>query len=214
MLSDKLKYDRIFGKIFNKDHIHVANLVVLGSNRQFNDEDVENFKSICEALTAEFSKSESYRTYGLLYQETYINKLIDGSIEEKALYTAHIEIIYAGLKTSLYLAVVDISRSDLDYTDISTVKNLFKKAQPEFKYAIHNNCILIVMSTDEETLDVNKSLGKLHRLFQKHNIYAGISSSFENIFELNNYYQEALSVLSYGIEMGNQRIFTYDQLRR
>ena len=214
MRSDKLKYERICGKLYNKEHLHIACLVVLASNRHFNDNDPTVFKTICEALTKEFSKSEFYRSYGLIYQETYIKKLIDGNIDEKALYTAHIEILYTDLKTNLYLAVVDTSRSDLEYTGLSKIKNILKKAQPEFKYAIYSNYILIVMSTDETNLNVNKDLDKLHRLFKKHNIYAGISSSFENMFELQKYYQEALSVLGYGIEMGDQRIFTYDQLRK
>lgn len=215
LLSDKIKYARILGKLFNKNKVHVANLVMVACNKPFEDEDPIAFEAVCELLSKEIIKSELYQTYGTMYQETYIRKLIDGSIDDKGIYTAHIEIIYSNLKTHLHLAVTDISRCDPQHTKLCYFRDLFKKTQPSFKYCIYANYIIILISMDDAALNVKRDLNKLFRLSVQNNIYAGISSCFENLFDLRKHYFEAVDALNYGLDHDSaQRFFLYDEIQR
>lgn len=213
MLSEKLKYERILGKVFDKDHLQVANLVIVANNRRFEDESPMVLEAFCEVLSHEIIKNEFYQNYGLMYQENYIKKLIDGSLEEKRLYAGHIEIVYTGLKDYLHLVVADITQCDPELTKLIYFRDLFKKEQSTYKYSIYSNYIVIIMSSDEIEQNVRKDLTRLEKIFRRNKIYAGVSSQFENLFELPKYYQEAISALSRGIEISNQCVFLYDQLK-
>lgn len=211
LISKKLKYDRIYGKLFSKNNIHVANLIILESNKTFEEEDLAAFEIFCELLSREIIKSEFYQTYGKIFQETYIRKLIDGDIKEKGIYTAHISVIYNGLKTNLHLAVADITKCDPGYTRLCYFRDLFRQLQPGCRYAIYNNYIVFIINTDTE-LNIKKDLKKLIKIIEENNIYVGISKCFENLFQLRQYYLEAVDALNNGLKTDeDQRIFLFDE---
>lgn len=215
MTSGKLKYDRFTGKVFNKNHTHVANLVVIESDKPFQPHDPVVFEAICNLITGEISQSEFYQTYETMYQETLIKNLIDGNLADRELYTAHVAIIYDSLKANLYLAVVDISQCDSDYTKLAYFRDLFKQTQADYQYIIYSNYILIIISTDYRSLSIDKELTELNKLFEHNNIYTGISSRFENLFELPKHYAEAVNALNNGLKSkdryDNERIFQYSE---
>lgn len=209
LTSENLKYERIFGKISNKDSVMVACVDLVACNQPIDDDDPAAFDELCDLLTKEISRSEWYHEYGKIYQETIINRLIGGNVQDKELYCAYVAIIYKGFKDRLHLAVADIARCDQSANPVY-FRDLFKATQPECKYAIYGNHIVFIISTDDDTLNVNKDLGKLNRLFKKNNIYAGVSSSFDNLYELPKYYQEAVDALNERTASGERQwIFLY-----
>lgn len=213
LLSDKLKYDRIHGKLFTKNYIQVGCACIVECCHPFEDDTPEFFEILCSILDKELSKSELFRNYGQTYMETLVEKLIENSIEDINILTAHIESIYIGTKPNLYLAVADITQCDPTHTNLAYFRDLFKQTQPAFKYAIYSNYIVIIISSDDATLHVKKDLNRLNRLFEQHNIYAGISSCFENLLELRKYYTEAVNALNGGLKNdGTQRTFQYKEI--
>lgn len=214
LISDKLKYDRIIGKLFNSDKIQIG-IASIEAHQPFGDDTPELFECFCDILNKEIAKSEYFRNYGQQYQEFLINKLIEGRIEDKELYAAHVESIYMNLKDHLYLAVVDTARNDAEHTGLSYFRDLFKHAQRAFKYSVYADYIVIIMSSDYAVLDIKEDLRKLNRLFKQHNLYAGISGCFNNLFELRKYYIEALSALNRGLKGDSgQRVFYYNEARQ
>jgi len=213
--SDRLKYDRIFGKLFTRDQIQIGCVVIHSCDKPFENSDMELFKIVCDTLNKELSESEYYQNYGQAYMETLVGKLIEDRIDSKLLYTAHIESIYTGLKENIRLAVADISESDPTFDRLVFFRDLFKRTQPSCKYAIYSNYIVILMSSDREAFHTKQDLHELYRIFEQNNIYAGISSCFENLFELSRYYNEAIAALKHGSKTnGSQRIFLYDEVMR
>lgn len=215
LISEKLKYDRIYGKILNNDNITVAGMVMVACNKPFEDDDQTVFEAVCDKLGQEAGRSEFFQRYGVLYQEFWIRKLIEESIHDKLISYGHISNLYEHLKANLYFAVADISRCDTKNGGLAAFRQLFKKTQPEFVYSTYYGYIVIIMSTDNDALDVEKDLGKLNKLLKKNNIYVGISSCFDNLFMLRKYYDEAVSALSLGLNNDSTRlIFMYDEVKR
>jgi len=211
--SDRLKYDRIFGKLFTRDQIQVGCVVIHACDKPFENSDIELFEIVCDILNKELSESEYYQNYGQAYMETLVGKLIEDRIDNKLLYTAHIESIYKGLKENIRLAVADISRIDPTFNRLVFFRDLFKRTQPSFKYAMYLNHIVILMSSDSEAFHIKQDLHELYRIFEQNNIYAGISSRFDNLFGLSRYYNEAVDTLKHGLKTnGGQRIFFYDKV--
>lgn len=207
MTSDKLKYDRIGGKIFNKNNTYVSNLVIVECNRPFEENDPMIFEAICRLISKEISKNELYQEYEQKHQETIIKSLIDKTYDKK-LDITQVDILYDSLKAHLYTLVVDISLCDPKYENIVYYRDLLKAIEPKYKYAIYSNYIIIIISTNDNTFNVSKELYELIRAFEQNNMYAGISEKFENLFELKKYYTEALKAMQYTLESkSTQRIF-------
>lgn len=200
LTSDKIKYDRIYGKLYNKHNIHVASLTLVACERPFNDDDLEIFEAICNVISKKLSKSQFYQAYGKLYQETYIKKLIDGEITDKALYAAHIAIVYNSFKYSMRLIVADIGKTNSDeHSKIKYFIEMFKKSQSKFIYAEYSNYILIIMESDNKGFDAKRELGNIYKICEQNNIYCGVSARFDNLYKLRNHYFDALKALNYGL---------------
>jgi len=211
--SVKLKNDRIFGRVRNKDNITVAGVDLVCCYKPFEDGDLEVFEVFCQKLSKEINKNEYYQIYGQTYQEKLIEKLIDGDIEDKRVYPVHIDSIYSGLKENIYLGVADVTKSTHGDSSPAYFKDLFKQTQPAFKYAIYSNYVIFIFRSDDTKLNLKRGFKNLKVLFEQNNIYVGISSYFENLFELSKYYHEAVNTLNYGLNSNSiQRIFLYDEI--
>lgn len=212
--SGTLKYDRIVGKLFNKDNILVAGLIVVACDKPFEDGDLELVKIVCKIISKELGKSEFYENYGQEFRETLVRKLIEGSIQDKGYFTPYVADIYSGLEPNLYLAVADITQCDPTYTKLTYFRDLFKRKQSDCKYFVYSNYIVMIISTNEETFDLKKDLKKLSAIFAENDICVGISSCFDNLFILQKHYKEAVIALHDGqITNCDQRIFLFDEIK-
>lgn len=210
--SDRLKYERIFGKLFTRDQVQVGAVDIHACNKHFESGDMKLFEIVCDILNKELIDSEYYQNYGQAYMETLIGRLITGSLPNKLLYTAHIASLYIGLEANIRLAVADISQTDSAFNRLAYFRDLFRHAQSSFKYAIYSNYIIILMGSASEAFHMNQGLQKLYEIFGQNNIYAGISGCFENSSDLRKYYDEAVDALNAGLKTnGSRRIFLCDR---
>jgi len=207
MKSDKLKYDRILGHVLNGNGIKVANVLMFECNEPFDQDTIAAFEILVDLLTKEISRDEHYITYGEEYQNRWIKKLIDYDIEEKGLYSPHVQILYDNFKSNLYLAVVDITRSEAQHNGTKYFVDLFRQKRNDFKYAVYDKYIVVILSTNHKSFDVNRELNGLADYFEQENMFVGISSSFENFFELRKYYAEAVQALN-RLESDDNRHFS------
>ena len=210
--SSELKYDRIFGQIYNADQLPVADLVMVACESPFEEYTPELIKAVCNILSQEISQDDNYRRYGQLYQDSIIEKLIDGRIDDKGIYAGHVSNIEKGLKANIFLAVAKVPQTDPVYAHLAFVRDLFKQAAPAFKYSIYSNYIIILISSSDALLKIGTNLGSLVRLFEQEKISVGVSSCFENLFELRRYYLEAVHALNNEARMhGRQQIGLYEK---
>lgn len=208
--SKQMGYDRIFGKVYNKENIVVAAVDIVSCYKPFEKGDVKIFEVFCKKISQEVSENEFYTNYGQMYLEKLVTQLIEGDIEDKKLYSVHVEIVYHNLKNNLYLAVADISHCGLTHDNLIRIRDLFAQVRPTFKYAIYGNYIVFIMSTDSETLFAKNLLGELNKILKQNNIYVGISSRFENLFEMPTHYEEAVKTMQNGLKNNSsQQIFIY-----
>lgn len=209
--SDKLKYDRISSKFFDKDNLHLGNICVIGCYKPIETADFKNAEVICEYLSNEIQNSDYYQKISRVFQETFISQLIEGNFDDKVLIENSTNEIYKDLKENLYIAVVDIIEYDDTLTHLAYFKDLFEQLQTEYKYFIYLNNIVIIISTDSPPLNVKRDLNILNDFFKKNKIYAGLSRVFQNLFEIQKYYKQALNALNYGMNVNlDQHIFLHD----
>ena len=214
LTSHKLKYNRLFGKIYNANNITVAHVCMIAFNMPLEDDYLAIWEAFCKILSKEVGKSEFYQTYGQTYQSSLLTKLIAGSIEDKRLYSGHVANIYQGLKEYLHLVVVDIRQCDPEDSVRKYFLDTLKRRKRAFIYTIYSKYIVLIMSSDNKNLNLKNSFNSMKTIFEQNDIYMGISSCFGNLFKLQKYYTGAVDALTYGLEnYSNLRIFLYDEVR-
>jgi len=214
--SDKLKYDRASAKIYNKDGIHIANILVLACYKSIEDKDLKRIEEFCKCLSNELQHSEYNQKIGKVFEESFIKDLIEGKVSKKNQTIKKLEDLYVSQKSNLYVAVIDITNYENTLTHLAYFRDLLGKIQSEFKYYIYLNNIVAIISTNNQILNIRDDLKKLKEFFAKNNIQMGISSDFQNLFELRKYYKQALNALNYGLLdtlKNEQHIFEYDNYR-
>lgn len=212
LTSAKLEHNRIFGQLYNDEHIPVADLCAVACNKPFEDDTPALIRAICKKISKELSRSAYYQSFGRIYQKSLFRELLEGGILDRKIDSDHIANLYRGLNTNIYLVVADITQCGQAHADLAYFEDLFIRRQPEYKYVVYQSYIVILMSTDESQPDVRAIFGKLYNLFKQNDICAGISSCLENLYELPVYYHEAVSAMEDGLTSNSsQRFYVYDK---
>jgi len=210
--SDKLKYDRISGYIFNRDNIKVANVVIVGDGKPFDPDDMEAFEEFTNKITREIHDDEYFTSYGKEYHEDIIIKLLDNFITNPIIYTPHVQILLDGFDDYLYVAVVQEVQDDYRKIKLIDLKNLLENKYRSFKYAVYFDHIVMIMSAKHKDFFEEHFFDTDDNPFKRNNILVGISDSFENPYELRAYYDQAVVALKNGIEKNrDQFVFLYSK---
>ena len=210
LFSDNLEYDRIFGQLYNGEQLPVADLVMVACENPFEEYTPELIKTACNILSEEISLDYDYKSYGQSYQESIIEKLIEGNISDKGLYSGHVSNIDRGLKSNIFIAVAEMPQTNSAYKNLIEFRDLLKHAEPDFKYSIYSDYVIILISSSKSEIIIEEDLNNLVHLIKKEKINVGISSRFENLFVLQKYYLEAVHALkSAEIIYGGQQIRQY-----
>ena len=208
--SDELKYDRVLALVYNRNRIKVANLVMVDSNTPSSTDDLIAFNAFADKMISKIHDDEHFTVYGREYHNSLIGKILDGIIRDTRVYAAHIQILYDGFESYLYLAVIDTSKSGLNSDRLENIRDLLIEKYQSFKFAIYSDYIIMIMSSKQNSFYADRVLGKHADFFELNDLYAGVSSSFENLYEMRAYYDEAVDTLKRGLENdGNQRVHIY-----
>ena len=127
--SGKLKYERISGYVFNRDHIKVALIVMVGRNTPIEKEDLACIEKFAEKMSSEIMNDNYLTAFGRAYHGTIINKLLDRviAVENSNVYVPHVQILYDDFSDYLYLAVVGITQSNIRQSRLAYFKNLLPR---------------------------------------------------------------------------------------
>ncbi|MCL2045963.1 MAG: hypothetical protein FWG88_06220 [Oscillospiraceae bacterium] len=207
---EQLKYDRVNANIHNKNRVKVANIVMVACNHDLDADDLVAFSALADKLTAKIKDDEYYTQYAKDYLSDLIIRLIDGELTDTKLYTPHVRILYNGFEPWLYLAIIQAGVNANEKPDMEQIMELLASKYKSYKYAIYNDSIIIIMSSKNDTFRNNRMRRDTSELFEHHDLYMGVSSNFENLFQLEKHYKEALDTLQNGIALNNNKRIFYD----
>ena len=214
LFSSNLKYNRIFGQVYNKAGMPVADLVMVECEGDFEEDTPELIRAVCNIITEEIGMDEHYQSYGQSYQDSIIELLINGDIDDRGIYSGHVSNIDKGMKNNIFLAVAKVPQSNPSYTYLAFYRDMLKREEPSYKYSIYSGYIIILISSNSPTLKVRKDLRNLLRPLERRRIRVGISAGFENLFDMRRHYLEALCALNSGkIFTGGLQISLYEKKR-
>jgi hypothetical protein len=215
MKSNKLKYDRILGNIFNSENIKVANIVMVECKNPFGTDIQAAFEVLADKITEEIKKDDFYTVYGRDYHDSMIKMILERRITNTFMYTPHVQILYDGFNDYLYLAVIDINaeekQSEESHKRLIEIKDMLIQKFPSFKFAIYSGYVLMIMSSMYDKYSHELILSNQENIFIQNGLYAGVSGSFENLYELEKHYNDAVTALKNGIgaAASSQHIFLF-----
>ncbi|MCL2124596.1 MAG: hypothetical protein FWH33_01245 [Oscillospiraceae bacterium] len=209
--SELLKYDRVLAYVFNRDHIKVANLVMVACNNALMADDLVALNAFAEKLTAVVRNIDHYTEYGRNYHNDLIIKILEGVIKDTRLYAPHVQILYDGFDDNLYLAIINVGVGDSREEAITQIRDMLVEMYKSCKFAIYSGYIIMLISSKRDVFDVNKVFGKHDDFLRQYDLSIGVSSCFENLYILRKYYDEALAMLEHIDKDGvGVRVLQYD----
>jgi len=209
--SELLKYDRVLAYAFNRNHIKVANLVMVACTTPFTADDFVAFNAFAEKITARIRNDGYYTEYGKAYHNDLIGKILDGYIKDTRIYAPHIQILYDGFEGNLYLAVVSVGSGETENDRLVHIRDLLMEKYKSFKFAVYSGHIVMIISSKQDSFCVNRIFGKYDELFSSNDLFVGVSNCFENMYDLREFYDEAITALnSKGEENSETRVLLYD----
>ena len=206
-----LKHARLIRYFYNKENIKVGIIGTCEHNTPFDDDYMAAFNLFADKISSEIQNDEHFTAFGRAFHEETIKKLLDGAIKDSALFAPNIQILYDGFEDYLYVAVVDISQNNKQLDNPAVFKNLLLNKFRSYKYAIYSGYIVIITSSKHKYPLQGIFVDKDCDPFIENNLFVGISSSFENLYKLRTYYDQAVTALKNGLNKNDaQRIFLYN----
>jgi sugar diacid utilization regulator len=149
-----------------------------------------------------------------VFGEAFVDELLNTNTEEPMFWEARMENLYADHKPNIYVAVADVSVYEHTLSHLAYFRDTFSNLQREYRYFIHLNNIVILISTDYRMLSIDRDLKELGKFFTRYRVFAGVSEAFRDLSEFQRRYTQALNALNHGMEQNNGRyIFKYDTFR-
>ena len=213
--NDTLKYAKIAGHIFNRNNIDVGLLMMTEYNVAFDEESIEAFEHLADKITSEISAYDYFTTLAMTFHEDKINLLLDGTVKNPLLYNPQAQVLYNDFEDYLYVAVVyleqnyvleDVHRNKMEYFE-----SLLKTKYPLFKYSVYSDYIVMIMSSKSRYSYGAPFFITQAELFEQNGLFIGVSNSFENMYELRAYFDQAVAALTDGLKnKKDQRVFIYN----
>lgn len=208
--SEKLKYNRIVGNIYN-DKKKVALMVVWENERPFNDKDIDLVAQLCEIISSEMQRSEYYRNMKDVLFESFMADLLDGKTKYIEPAIKRFNSMDWKLKRYLFLLVIDISGFDSSFREISRIRDTIEYMIKDCRAFIYNHRVLALISRDTAELRPSDELKDLSQFLRDNSMYAGISKCFSNMAEIQVYFTQAVKAIELGSHISDKVIFPYEE---
>ena len=213
--SDKIKYTRISDHFCNRDNISVGLVVMYECNMPFDAECVTAFEALTEQITNEIHDHDYFITLAMTFYDDKINKLLDRTIKDPIINNPHVQILYDDFNDYIYVAVVSVERKNIlenvHRNRLAYFKSFLKTKYQSFKFSVYSDFIVMLMSSKYKAFNGTPFFAANAALFKQNGLFLGVSGSFENMYELRKYYDQAVATLENGLAgKSGQRYFLYN----
>ena len=201
--GDFRSYNLMTGQIVNREKDLVGELVIYEYYSDFDTESLEAFEMLLDKVSSEIHDYDYFARLPDRFFEFTVHKLLDRTARNTTAHHSQARIMRYHFEKYLYVAVVNavshdfpdnIHRSRLEYFR-SLLKTIYKSSRT----AIYADKIVMLLSSKYGNLYEALPLGQDHSVFECNGLHAGISNSFENIYEFGQNYDQAVTALDNGM---------------
>ena len=209
--GEKLKYSKLTGHVFNRDNIRVGLLMMSECNTIFTPQIIAAFEALVDKITNEIRDYDYFTMFAMTFHEDKINLLLDGTVKNPLLFNPQAQILYDDFEDYLYVAVVILDRKNIienvHLNRLEYFKSMLKTKYHSFKYSVYSNYIVMLMSSKHKNFYSGQFFSIYADLFKQNGLSIGLSDSFENIYDLRFYYDQAVTALTKGLKNKEDQFF-------
>lgn len=176
---------------------NIGHIVITARNRPFTETDSKLLMLLAHGIDQKLEKDAFIRNNRGFQHEYFLKDLLDGKlavISDKYKYFQYIDNYF---RPQLYCIVVETARSS-STLNIAHIRSLLEHAVPDSTSIIYNGEIVFIIYSQGNAVLAPTVTKKLEQICQSHNLYAGLSNSFEKITQLPDYYKQALRAIELG----------------
>ena len=216
--DDLLPHARATGLIYTRNAVNAGLVMMSEDKTAFDEECIAAFKVLTDKITCEIRDYDYFTFLAMAFHEEKMNLLLDKAVTNPLLYTPQAQILYNHFEDYLFVAVVCAARNGMQEhvyrNKLAFTKSMLQTCYPSFKISIYSDTIVMLMSSKYKYFYGERFFDLHADLFAQNSLTMGISGSFENIYDLRVYYDQALAALTQGLRTHNdQRIFLYNHDR-
>jgi len=194
------------------DHNTFATFGILEVDRPFGKDDLQLVEEICKILSLELQRiSKTGEKHGGRYKGVLYSLLLGKEIGSFSRSLVNPKRF--GDSKAFSVLVIDNSLKPLDSYYINSIRRSMENVHPEsMSFEIGDQQVLLLGIANEEVFE--SRLSTLDGLLSRFEIYAGISSMFDNPAEIRTYYLQAVDALMSGfaVQTGDSKLLQRAQL--
>ena len=196
--------------IFNKRKNAVASLVMYEYYSDFGANSLAAFDALVDKIEQEIYDYEYFIKLPISDFEEMVYQLLDRAAKNTIVHNSRARMTRLHYEKYLYVAVVytkhqsmleSVRRSRLEYFR-SLLKN--KYSYGPFIYSIYSDYIVMLLGSKYGNYDEAMPLGNDYSFYKHNGLYVGVSDSFDDIFDMGQYYDQALATLKNGLESNSE----------
>ena len=204
----------VWSKIVSNNQI-MGYLVVLEFKKMVGDRECEIISMLCDALAIAMMNHAEKQSKNNVRFEKLITDRLDGSNKvEHSVFTSDVTRFTEMDWNNILLCIVRIDDVEKPNTPIFYIRDQIQQSIPFCKCLVYKDDILLLANGGNVTeADFTTLLThKISDILSENNLRCGMSRLFHDLFEVRDYYDQAMLALCLGTRMDRKKnIFYFDQ---
>lgn len=202
--------------IFKNVYLHgipIACIAIVDNNRPFRELDYELLERFSKIVAVEMEKNDFYKdNRGVMYNY-FLSDLISGKIQNQKSITQRANILNWKMYEWFKIIVIVDGKKEFSESRMQSIADNMRHAIPDCRWTIYQKNLIVFISRPKKYI-ATESETELFKIFLKNNdIYAGVSSSFNNLMEASRYYRQAVRAVDVGVfARKNENLFSYPDI--
>ena len=176
----------------------VAYLSVSGETHPFSEFDKDCLSHLAKVASLELQKNEFFiQNHGIIY-ETFMYDLLDQRMKNDDAIHSRMRLLNIRFKKYYYIIAIHHRKKTGTKAIPSGTQTLFRNLFRGSISAPYKKGIVLLLSSDDWNMNLPKEKNELTALLDSHNLYMGISNSFQDLSLTGEYYLQAYQAIEYG----------------
>lgn len=193
--NEELGYEQLYCSInTSKDLGHI---VVSAINKPLEPIDTEFLLILKKYINEQIIKDAFIQNARGFNYEYFIRDLLDRKIAADRSSITHMNYVKDDFNGNNYCIVIEIARSQ-ETVNARHVRNMLESRIPYLKTVIYNGQLIAIITIPTNQLLPPEYIDTLKKLCQENGLFAGMSNCFQDILNIEEYYNQALRSIELG----------------
>lgn len=202
---------KMVSKVFIKNTF-IGYIIVFETNSKFTLEHFSLLKLISNITSEALQKNVLYKNMKGVDYENLLLDLLEENITCKEVLEQRMKSIEFKIDRKQVLIVIDFENYEGEINGFLqySLEKIFKKP----KSVYYKEKIIVLTSASENDYLEENTICKFLEFIKKENLYVGVSTSFEDLINIREHYEQALTALNLGKLLNmDKSIFDYESIK-